>query len=121
MKVRMKSIMAGPAINAAPGQEINVEDEHGAALIKGGYAEDVLLPDDVAVPLLTASPAAIARAEELDMDINTIKGSGKGGSITVKDVAAAAKARDDEPDKGRETGELLPPENAARPAAKPRK
>lgn len=119
MKVRMKSILAGPQRTAVPGQVIDVDDAHAADLIAGGYADDVALPDDEAVPVRTASPAAIALAEELGLDINRVAGSGKNGTVTKKDVEAAATAAEE--DRDPETASLLPPENTAQTAGKPRK
>lgn len=41
MKVKMRTIMAGPGVAAQPGEVIEVSSEVGASLVQGGYAEPV--------------------------------------------------------------------------------
>lgn len=41
MKIRMKTLMAGPGGVAFPGQIVDVPPETGRLLIEGGYAEAV--------------------------------------------------------------------------------
>ena len=45
MKIRMKSLMAGPDGIYHPGQEVEVADDLAKALIKAGYAEEIILSD----------------------------------------------------------------------------
>lgn len=54
MKVKLKSIVAGPDIRGGVGEVIEVEPAMGKALIAGGYAEDV----EVAAPAPEAPPIA---------------------------------------------------------------
>lgn len=56
MKVRMKTILAGPAGNAQPGQVVEVGAEMGQALMDAGFAEAI----EVAVPELTAEGAVMS-------------------------------------------------------------
>lgn len=39
MYVKLKTIMAGPDVSGQPGQILQVPDDRGALLIKGGFAE----------------------------------------------------------------------------------
>ena len=41
MLVLMKTTMAGPGLNASPGQKVVVPDEIGKTLIDGGFATEV--------------------------------------------------------------------------------
>jgi len=41
MKIKALTRMAGPGLSAAPGEEIEVSEAQGAALIAGGYAVEV--------------------------------------------------------------------------------
>ncbi|MFM2345357.1 MAG: hypothetical protein RL654_110 [Pseudomonadota bacterium] len=41
MKIRLKTIMAGPGGSAGPGDVVDVPDDEAAALIEGGYASAV--------------------------------------------------------------------------------
>ena len=68
MKVRMKTIYAGPAGNAQPGQTLDCDDETGQALIDGGYAEAI----EVAVPDLTPEDAVMSWL--MGLTVRTLKG-----------------------------------------------
>lgn len=41
MKIRLKTIMAGPGGAAGPGDVVDVPDDEASALIEGGYATAV--------------------------------------------------------------------------------
>lgn len=41
MKIRMRTVAAGPAGTLQPGQEYEVPKEFGEALVAGGYAEEL--------------------------------------------------------------------------------
>ena len=41
MKIRLKTIMAGPGGSAGPGDVVDVPDDEASALIEGGYATAV--------------------------------------------------------------------------------
>jgi hypothetical protein len=41
MKVRLKTIYAGPSGSAHPGEVIDVSEREGAELVNGGYADTV--------------------------------------------------------------------------------
>jgi hypothetical protein len=41
MKIRLKTILAGPDFNGQPGEELNIPEEDAKLMIKGGYAEAV--------------------------------------------------------------------------------
>lgn len=56
MRVRMKTLAAGPDVLRKPGELVDVNDDEGVALIQGGYAERVPGPIETAV----AGPAAEA-------------------------------------------------------------
>lgn len=45
-------------------------------------------------PRGTTRPEVLELADELGLDITTVTGTGKGGSITIPDVRKAAAARD---------------------------
>lgn len=64
MRVRMKTRLAGPEYNCAPGGEIDVPDAMGADLCAGGYAEPVhSAPAEQAVePAAEAREVAVAPA-----------------------------------------------------------
>jgi hypothetical protein len=59
MKIRLKSLMAGPEGVFAPGSVIEVSPEEARALIAGGHAEPVLRqaapPKDESPPVETAA------------------------------------------------------------------
>ena len=53
MKIRLKTIMAGPGGSAGPGDVVDVPDDEASALIEGGYATAVDEP--------TPAPKKLAR------------------------------------------------------------
>lgn len=67
MRVRMKTRIAGPGINAEPGAEIEVDDQFGDLLLKAGSAEriggpparDPATPPGVESAALEAEEAAV--------------------------------------------------------------
>ena len=60
MRVRMKNIIAGPGINASPGDIIDVAQAFAYALIEGGSAEQV---DDETAALATPEAAVMPSAK----------------------------------------------------------
>lgn len=52
MKIRMKTLMAGPSVLRHPGEVCVVGAEEAAVLVDGGYAEEMTEPAEVA----TAKP-----------------------------------------------------------------
>ncbi len=58
-KLRMKSILAGPAFSADPGQVVDCDEALATALVSGGYAERLDVP---AVAPQRAVPAEVATA-----------------------------------------------------------
>lgn len=58
MYVKLKTIMAGPAGGGQPGQILQVPDEQGALLVKGGFAEESGPPAPKEEPL---TPGEIKR------------------------------------------------------------
>lgn len=126
MKVRMKTIMAGPGGNAAPGQVIDVDEATGRAYIDGGFAEAVTLTEAVLASDRSASAAlmglfmgltkkvllSIAEEREVEVDSKWNK-----GQIAEALVAAGIEPTDDEEDEGEpeiETASLGGGERAAR-------
>lgn len=67
MKIRMRSIMSGPGGSHAIGEELIVGDQVDAAsarsLIAGGYAEEIIEPQEKAV-ISPPEKAVIAPAEK---------------------------------------------------------
>lgn len=59
MKVRMKTLAAGPLFVLQAGQEVNLEKDLAEMLIETGYAEEVVLSK---VERATADPKAKATA-----------------------------------------------------------
>ncbi len=62
MRIKMKSVMAGPDGTAYPGQEIAVPDAKGRDLVSGGYATEIVPP--AAVPVTSAPETADAPPAE---------------------------------------------------------
>jgi hypothetical protein len=61
MQVKLNSIYASPQVTAQPGSTIDVSDEEGQSLVKGGYGIEV--KDETAVPA-SAPEAADVEAPE---------------------------------------------------------
>ena len=61
-----------------PGDELQLDDDLAASLIKQGRAEAVEV---------NATPAAEAHAEKTGVDIATVKGTGADGKVTKADVS----------------------------------
>lgn len=99
------------AVVADPGEEPSDEQieeaiaEESAASEEAPVEEPTKPPDESgAAPAraagdgerVRAMPRARAKARELDVDLQTIEGSGKGGVITTEDVEAAAAGKESE-------------------------
>ena len=50
MRIRMKTVSSGPSGCFQPGDERDVSDAEGAALVRGGYADDVTPRTTLHVP-----------------------------------------------------------------------
>jgi hypothetical protein len=72
MRVKLKTLMCGPAGNFNIGQVADFDDFEAQALIDGGYADAVDFPP-VAAPATVAEVAAIA-APEVATAINQKQG-----------------------------------------------
>src|SRR5262245_24108395 len=83
---------AEEAAQAAAEAEENAEPavDQGANPVPAGEAPPVDTPEGQPEAEVAATPAAIAKAEELGVDISTVEGTGAGGNITVSDVTDAA-------------------------------
>lgn len=58
MKVKMKSIKAGPSGNAMPGETIDISAEEAKALTDGGFADEVVETASIAPPEKAVLPKA---------------------------------------------------------------
>lgn len=93
-------IQAVLAVIAAPGEAVDSSAPAGAAQPAAQPAAEgapAAAADAPAAPagdgkFVPAMPAARRLAKELDVDLATVTGTGKGGKITAKDVQAAADA-----------------------------
>lgn len=110
MRIRMTALMAGPDGVVFPGQVVDVSPEHAKSLMDGGFAvvaekpqspqrqapESTAIdpPEKAVIP--KASKAAAALAEEHDLNLAEIEGSGKDGLIIKPDVENVIAAGDDE-------------------------
>ncbi|HEY6957642.1 MAG TPA: dihydrolipoamide acetyltransferase family protein [Candidatus Limnocylindria bacterium] len=65
--------------------------ERSPSLAQGVPSLATVVPGDG--ERVRSSPAARKRAQELGIDINTVKGTGPGGRISIEDVEAAAVAK----------------------------
>jgi pyruvate dehydrogenase E2 component (dihydrolipoyllysine-residue acetyltransferase) len=78
---------AAPAVSPAVAPPVAAEPAAGA----------VLTPIPISPPIpagrARASPAARAKARELDVDLSAVRGTGPGGAVTLGDVETAARAR----------------------------
>jgi len=68
MRLTMKTLSAGPAGTIQPGQTVDVPDEEGRALVRGGYAVESAT---VSPPGLPASSKAGRPASEPQKEIET--------------------------------------------------
>lgn len=101
------SDLDGILIVPKKGEEVDVPDELGQALVDAESAEKVVgessqdaspkpAQQDRGGDNVDATPKAREKAEELGVDISGIEGSGDGGKVTVDDVKKAAEKRDAE-------------------------
>jgi pyruvate/2-oxoglutarate dehydrogenase complex dihydrolipoamide acyltransferase (E2) component len=79
---------------ATKGKRIPLEQAVALGLVKAPEAKAVkAAPEDKAVKapeaIKSVTPAAVAKADELGVDLNAVQGSGADGRITVADVVAA--------------------------------
>ena len=63
MRIKMKTVSSGPAGCFQPGDERDVSDVEGAALVRGGYADDVTPRATLHVPQRVAEVAIAPAAE----------------------------------------------------------
>lgn len=75
------------------------EAETLAAAVEAQGPEESALPVAVEPSDIPAGPESRRLARELNVDLSTIRGTGKGGRITVEDVHAAGSRATDESDK----------------------
>ena len=59
MRIKMKTVMAGPDGTAYPGQEIVVADGRGQALVAGGFATEIVPPAPAPPAPETPSPIGV--------------------------------------------------------------
>ncbi len=86
---------AGAASDAAATSEANATDGGDAAAAQPSSGGSGGAPED-----LKASPRARKRAEELEVDLTAVEGTGPMGSITEEDVEAAAESAAEATDAG---------------------
>jgi hypothetical protein len=63
MRIKMKTVSSGPAGCFQPGDERDVSDAEGSALVRGGYADDVTPRATLHVP--RPIEVAVAPAREV--------------------------------------------------------
>lgn len=61
MRIKMKTMMAGPDVHRNIGEVVEVGETEGCALVSGGYAEDVT-PKAAPVEVAAIAPAETATA-----------------------------------------------------------
>ena len=74
VKIKMKTRAAGPTFNASPGDIVSLEEKQADDMVKGGYAEYVLVES---VPE-TASPEEETKEEEKAPEKPPAKRRGRG-------------------------------------------
>lgn len=72
MKVRMRTLLAGPAVTLHPGQVADLDTATAKALIEGGYAESV---QRAVAPIENAS---VTQPETADVKFPAKKGKRRG-------------------------------------------
>lgn len=75
----------------AAGTVIDYPDWYAESIVETGLAEAYAGPKARTTQLINATNAAFRLATELDVDLETITGSGAGGRITAGDVRKAAQ------------------------------
>jgi hypothetical protein len=76
MKIKMRTLLAGPFGNANPGDVIDLPDANGAALVAGGYADAVVEAVNVSAPA-PVERAVVAPAETAVASAQRRKRAGK--------------------------------------------
>src|SRR5213076_1908336 len=76
---------------------MEVESPTAGTLRRILYPADATAPVATVIALITDTPAARKRAQELGVDIGSIPGSGPGGRVTLEDFDAAAAASKSSP------------------------
>ena len=66
-KIKMRTILAGPAFSADPGQTVDCDEQTAAALVAGGYADRLDAPRAPAAILPPVEVAIQPQAPETTM------------------------------------------------------
>jgi hypothetical protein len=77
MRVRMVTRIAGPGLNAAPGDVVEVDAVLGLRLVDGGYAVEEGHGEQTAVPLRQPGEVETAEARPVEQAV-TRKGRARG-------------------------------------------
>lgn len=94
MRIKHLTLMSGPAGNFQIGQEREIDDAEGAALVTGGYAIEVKRRNPEAA--IVKAPESAASAEEFAAkSLQKIAAAGTGRSRKGRQPAAAPAQQDE--------------------------
>jgi pyruvate dehydrogenase E2 component (dihydrolipoamide acetyltransferase) len=85
-----------PEIESSGGEAGSAEATSEAGGDEAGAVDDAGESPAAAAEAVKASPRARERADELDVDLTTVEGTGFDGAITADDVEAATESDDDD-------------------------
>lgn len=79
MKIKLLTRMAGPQVNAGPGEELDLPREQAQHLIAGGYAIPLEKPARLEKPVEVPAPAPVEQAVKPPAPERAVSARGRTG------------------------------------------